>query len=133
IIMISAQEPQLKFPLHTVKLPPNAAWLKCGSFPKMASYAIQLASPKAAADPTSYGGEYYKLDYFKVTTQEKFGFYAEVSNFTNYILPSVCGKRGPNDEITAFSTGCMVQGPIIWPGIWCLAILNHLNFSQNVD
>ncbi|CAI2199644.1 6168_t:CDS:1, partial [Funneliformis geosporum] len=96
-------------------------------------YAIQLASPKAAADLTSYSGEYYKLEDFKVITQEKFGFYAEVSNFTNYILPSVCEKRGPNDEITAFSTGCMVQGLIIWPETWCLAILNHLNFSQNVD
>ncbi|CAI2188801.1 11298_t:CDS:2 [Funneliformis geosporum] len=128
--MISAQEP--KFPLHTVKLPPKTFWLKCAKYPKMASYAIQLASPKAAVDPSSYGGEYYNLKATKVTAQEKYGFIAVVANGTYYVVGSLCGNVS-TDEITALSTICAWQGPINWPGTWCLAIFNVLNFSQNVD
>ncbi|CAG8543152.1 16644_t:CDS:2, partial [Funneliformis mosseae] len=129
VLMISAQEPQVKFPFHTFAIPPDMAWLKCAENPKMASYIIKLTSQNEDLDPTFYGGDFYKL---KLTSQEKYGFYAMVANDTASIVISKCGTLN-NGELTNLSTGCAREFLIPYPGQWCLLIANPTKVAQAVN
>ncbi|CAG8596690.1 16873_t:CDS:2 [Funneliformis caledonium] len=91
--MISAQ--QLKFKLHTVRLPPAVAWFKCAESPQMII---------------------------------GYGFYAQVTDLTTYIVQSECGEIGPGTAVV-----CKRQFPIIKSGMWCLAIFNPFLNAQKVN